>query len=66
MSVPVHTGGARWVYLGAGLSAVHDGVTAVEGEGILELGQTLLCELVSRVDHPAVGLEKEMGSMTEN
>lgn len=37
----------RTGYLGAGLSAVHDSVAAVEGERILQLGQTLLCELVS-------------------
>lgn len=44
------------VYLGAGLGAVHYSVAAVEGERILQLGQTLLCELVSGVDHPAIRL----------
>lgn len=46
-------------YLGAGLSAVHDRVAAVEGERILQLGQALLCELVTRVNHPTVRLRKE-------
>lgn len=44
------------VYLRAGLSAVHNGVTAVEGEGVLQLGQTLLRELITRVDHPTIRL----------
>lgn len=43
-------------YLGAGLSAVHDSVAAVEGERILQLGQTLLCEVVSGVNHPTISL----------
>lgn len=43
-------------YLGTGPCAVHDGVAAVEREGVLQLGQALLCELVSGVDHPAIGL----------
>lgn len=34
-------------YLGAGLSAVHDSVAAIERERILQLGQTLLCELIT-------------------
>lgn len=34
-------------YLGAGFGTVHDSVAAVEGEWILQLGQTLLCELIS-------------------
>lgn len=45
-------------YLGAGFGAVHDSVTAVEGEWILQLGQTLLCELISRVNHPTVRLRE--------
>lgn len=43
-------------YLGAGPGTVHDGVAAVEREGILQFGQALLCEVVSGVDHPAIGL----------
>lgn len=46
-------------YLGAGLCTVHDGVAAVEREGVLQLGQALLCEIVSGVDHPAIGLGKQ-------
>ena len=46
-------------YLGAGLGAVHDGVTAVQREGVLQLGQTLLRELVSGINHPSVGLGTE-------
>lgn len=47
---------ARGGYLGAGQRAVHDGVAAVEREGVLQLGQALLREVVSGVDHPAIGL----------
>lgn len=44
------------VYLGAGLGAVHDGVAAVERKRVLQFGQSLLRELVTRVDHPTVSL----------
>jgi len=44
--------------LGAGLGAVHDGVAAVDGEAILHHLETLVGELVARVDHPAVGLHE--------
>lgn len=47
------------MYLGTGQCAVHDGVAAVQREGVLQLGQAFLCELISRVDHPAVGLGKQ-------
>lgn len=43
-------------YLGASLSAVHDSVAAIQGEWILQLGQTLLCELVSGINHPTICL----------
>lgn len=43
-------------YLGTGPRAVHDGVAAVQGEWVLQLGQALLREVISGVDHPAVGL----------
>lgn len=46
-------------YLGAGLCAVHDGVAALDREGVLQLGQAFLCEVVSGVDHPAIGLGKQ-------
>jgi len=37
-----------WVQaLGTSLGAVHDSVASVEGERILQLGQTFLCEFVS-------------------
>lgn len=48
--------GAAAAYLGTGIRAVHDGVAAVERERVLQLGQALLCEVVSGVDHPAIGL----------
>ncbi len=44
-------------YLRAGFGAVHDGVTAVQREGVLELGEPLLGVFVTRVDHPAVRLK---------
>lgn len=44
------------VYLRAGSGAVHDGVTAVQRERVLEFGEPLLGEVVARVDHPAVRL----------
>lgn len=47
--------------LGAGPRAVHDGVAAVQREGVLQLGQALLREVVSGVDHPAVGLHEHGG-----
>ncbi len=43
-------------YLRAGLGAVHNSVTAIEGERILQLWKTLLCEFVSRVNHPTIRL----------
>lgn len=43
-------------YLGAGLCAVHDGVAAIQRERVLQLGQALLCEVVSGVNQPAIGL----------
>lgn len=43
-------------HLWTGLSAVHDSVAAVERERVLQLGQTLLSEIISWVDHPAVRL----------
>lgn len=43
-------------YLWTGLSAVHDSVAAVERERVLQLGQALLCEIVSGVDHPTIRL----------
>lgn len=43
-------------YLWTGLSAVHDSVAAVERERVLQLRQTLLCEIVSGVNHPTIRL----------
>lgn len=51
-------------YLGTGPGAVHDGVAAVEGEGVLQFGQALLRELVPGVDHPAIGLEPGAGKLS--
>lgn len=48
-------------HLGAGLGAVHDGVAAVEGEGVLQLCQALFRVVVPGIDHPAIGLEGEWG-----
>ena len=45
-------------YLGTRLGAVHDGVTPVQRELILQLGQSLLLQLVSAVNHPPVGLHE--------
>jgi len=42
--------------LGAGLGAVHDGVAAVQLEGVVQLRQTLFRELVPRVLDPPVSL----------
>ena len=51
-----------WIQpLGAGPCAVHDGVAAVQRERVLQLGQALLSEVVSGVDHPAVGLQNRGG-----
>ena len=38
---------ARAGHLRTGLRAVHDSVAAVERERVLQLGQTLLCEIIS-------------------
>lgn len=46
-------------YLGTGSCAIHDGVAAIQGEWVLQLGQPLLCEVVSGVDHPAIGLGEQ-------
>ena len=56
----------RRPYLGAGTRAVHDGVASVQREGVLQLGQALLREVVSGVDHPAIGLgERTLVSRAE-
>ena len=44
--------------LGAGLGAVHDGVAAIELEGILQLVQTLRRGLITAVDDPAIGMQQ--------
>ena len=51
----------RRPYLGAGTRAVHDGVASVQREGVLQLGQALR-EVVSGVDHPAIGLHEDRGA----
>src|SRR3546814_10248096 len=47
---------------GAGLRAVHDGVAAVEPEGILELVEPLAGRLVTAVGDPAVGAQQDGGA----
>ena len=47
--------------LGAGPRAVHDGVASVQREGVLQLGLALR-EVVSGVDHPAIGLPEDRGA----
>lgn len=55
--------GLPWVEpLGACLCAVHNSVAAIEGEWVLQLRQTLLSEIVTRIDHPAIGLHKHRWS----
>jgi len=55
-------GSARVEALGAGLGAVHDGVTPVDGEGITELVQPLVGGVITRVNHPTVGLHQNGGT----
>jgi len=55
-------GSARIESLGAGLGAVHDGVTPVDGEGITELVQPLAGGVITGVNHPAVGLHQHGGT----
>ena len=45
---------ARVKTLGAGLSAVHDGVAAVQLEGVVQLSQALGGALVTTVLNPSV------------
>lgn len=45
--------------LGAGPRAVKDSVTAIQGEGVLELLATLSAMCVTRVSHPAVCLHQD-------
>ena len=40
------------INLRTGLGAVHDGVAAVNREGVLQLIQTLFRCLIARIDHP--------------
>src|SRR5690606_37748060 len=40
------------------LSAIQDGVAAVEAEGILQVIQSVAGRLVTAVNHPAVGLQQ--------
>lgn len=49
-------------HLWTGLCAVHDSVAAVERERVLQLGQSLLREVIPRVDHPAIRLRVRAGS----
>uniref|UniRef100_A0A8C1FWS3 AAA+ ATPase domain-containing protein n=1 Tax=Cyprinus carpio carpio TaxID=630221 RepID=A0A8C1FWS3_CYPCA len=51
-------------YLRAGPGAVHDGVTAVQREGVLQLREPLLGVIITRVDHPAVRLQHTHISMS--
>src|SRR3546814_13167549 len=48
--------------LRAGPGAVHDGVAAVEPEGILELVEPLAGRLVTAVGDPAVGAQQDGGA----
>src|SRR5690348_8076209 len=53
------TDGPRGVEaLRAGVRAVHDRVTAIEAERILEIVEPLAGVLVARIDHPAIGLQQ--------
>src|SRR5581483_7857747 len=54
--------GRRVQTLGAGLGAVHDGVSSIEPEAILELVEPLAGALVAAVLDPAVGLEQDGGA----
>merc|ERR1712109_242062 len=48
--------------LGTSLSAVHNGVTSVHGEGISQLVQSFSRLLISRIYHPSVSLHKHSRS----
>ena len=52
----------RRLYLGTGFSAVHNGVTSVDGEWISELIQTIFGALITRINHPSVGLHENSGA----
>merc|ERR1719228_845181 len=55
-------GETRIETLGAGFGAVHDGVTAVDGELVKpHLVQPLSCVVVSAVNDPSVGLHEHSG-----
>src|SRR3569623_772731 len=45
--------------LGAGVRAIHDRMTAIEAERILELVEPLAGHLVAAVGEPAIGLEQD-------
>merc|ERR1719483_171173 len=52
--------GTSWVQaLRTSLGAVHDGVAAVNTVAILHLGEALFGEVITRVDHPPVGLHED-------
>jgi len=51
-------GSARVQTLGAGLGAVHDGVTSVDTEGVSEPVQSLCLLSISTVNDPSVGLHQ--------
>ena len=48
--------------LGADLCAVHDGVAAIQFEGIIQIVQSLLGHLITRVLDPSVCLHQDGGS----
>mmetsp|Transcript_75339 Transcript_75339/g.207855 ORF Transcript_75339/g.207855 Transcript_75339/m.207855 type:complete len:321 (+) Transcript_75339:139-1101(+) len=54
----VDDGLGRIQALGAAVGAVHDAVAPIELHGVVDPGQPLLGELVSRVGDPAVGLHQ--------
>src|SRR5262249_34962789 len=55
--------GLSWIEsLRAGLGAIHDGVAAIEAEGVLQIVQPVAGRLVAAVDDPAIGLQKRGGA----
>ena len=54
---PRRDAGRTRTYLRAGPCAIHDSVTAVEGERVLKLCQAFLRVVIPGVNHPAIGLK---------
>jgi hypothetical protein len=48
--------------LGTNFGTIHNSMTSIQFECIIELGQTFVCKIVARVLNPTVGLHEDCGT----